>query len=304
MMKKLNITYFSLFFLMVLLLFSLPSFASDSIFKQYYLISSRNLLGQERIIKLAVSSVNTYLNNKGNNAEEAVSQLNDCEKKLVKSSNELNSVAITESLKKLHDVNLRVTNNNLKTVSVLNGMLKENYNFDYATDYIKILKKFEEITKLSYHGKDALISAQSDAIEENKNNLPANEKVFFEYRNDILKIQKDFIRISFDVNFYSLEYLSKEIEKYELRIIVQENIDKTKQCLLRCEAIKAEGRITELHKILYGGILENYLALKEFGGYLADEKSISMNDIQKHLARVGEILENYESLEINYLETI
>lgn len=282
-----------------------PTFATEPGFKQYYLILSKNLQGQDKSVNLAAGAVNLYFNNKSASKEEALTQLKASEKKLTECGNEINLIKPADLFKNIHDVSLRVSKNNLKVIAILTEMMNANYNLEYTADYLKFIKKLEEITKLLYHSKAAFISAQIDLFENNKNaKMTEKEKEFFSYYCEVLNLQSSFAKISFDISFYSLEYLARNIEKYELRIMIQEDLDKSKQYLLKYEAVKTEGTLFNLHKILVNAVLENYMALKEFSNYLAEIKPGSMNDIQKHFADVEEVFENYETEKLKYIENI
>jgi len=299
-----NSRYF--FLIAVVLLFILQSApAEEPGFKQYYLILSNNLRGQDKAVNSAVNMVNLYFNNKSASKEEVLTQLKASGKKLTDYGNDINLIKLPALFKNIQDVALRVSGNNLKVIAILTDMMNANYNFEYTADYLKSVKKLEEITKLLYHTKIAFISAQIDLFESNENaKMTEKEKEFFLYYREVLILQKDFAKIAFDISFYSLEYLAGNMEKYEIRIMLQEDLDKSKQFLLRYEAVNTEGPLFNLHKILVNGVLENYMVLKEFSNYLAEIKPCSMNEIQKHFAEVEEIFENYETEKAKYMENI
>lgn len=286
----------------ILLSFIAPVCAKAVDFKSYDLISSANLAEQERTVDAAVNLVNAYFNGASTDKKEFLDKLNDYGKRLFRLGNELNSIGITESLKNLHEVNLKAANNYFK-VLLTAGEIWGEYDINYTQDYVKVVKKLEEVNRVVYHTKEARLESQLKFFENNKNTgADERERIFYEYYAEILNLQKDALKSAFEVNFYVLQYFLKKIDKQGLKILMQDNLEAARKNLVKANSVRTDENLADLHKILCEAYSENCVIIKEFINFLNDGKDKDFSGLLKQSNYVNELFESYEMKRLDYLE--
>lgn len=300
-MMNIKMRFLTALFLMFLLLTAASLNAETLTFRQYDIITSKNFMLQEKLLKNAVELMKKALTDKQGAKDAALAELDGLKQQVTRHNGELRAIAAPEFLSKMQETNINVSDNYVKIFNMIAGMIKEN-NLEYAADYINASKKQEEITRLLYHSKIKKISIMLECLESGKIAYGSpREKLFYGYCGEVLKTQADFAKVIFDVDLYSLQCMRVEIEKYELRTALQDCIEKTRQILINCLSIQTDEELKGMNKTLYDAYAEYYSALKAYANYLAGTGK-DMKGVEINTNRSNELFEEFESQRIQYLE--
>ncbi|MFH1453463.1 MAG: hypothetical protein ABIH00_05740 [Armatimonadota bacterium] len=296
MIKKYFFTFIFFILLSVAVLF-----ADIPAFKEYDIASSKKIMQAEEVLNKTIELVNGFFESDHASRQEILSKIQVLNEKMSLLNAGVENLTVDGSLEDIHNVDVNVLANYLHAVFLAGETVKD-YNSEYVEDYIKALEKLKEISRIIYHTKIARIKKQSEYIEKTK--FEGEALKFYAYYGQVLDILKSSVKTSLDVDLYSFQYLGGEIEKYELKILIQDNLEQAKKDLKKCREIKPPENFKKIHDILSEAYYKNYIMLKMFSDYLSDAKNINMRDVNELSSQVKELFAEYQFQRFRYMENI